>query len=271
MRDSKTAAKNAAAGETWSPIVELRQYTLHPGKRDLLIELFDREFVESQEALGMKVIGQFRTLDDPDRFIWLRGFPDMPTRACALEAFYDGPVWKLHRDAANATMIDSDNVLLLRPARPGSGFVLDGERPPPGSEKIPEGLVVATIYQLDESQADDFAVFFEHALAPVLTDAGASILAVLVTENAPNNFLRLPIREGEHVLVCFTAFADEPGYDRHRTALAETTVWAELARELGPGPQRDAETWRLRPTARSQFTGRQALGAQLGSGRWNGS
>ena len=38
--------------ETCCPIVELRQYTLHPGKRDVLIDLFDREFVESQEASG---------------------------------------------------------------------------------------------------------------------------------------------------------------------------------------------------------------------------
>ena len=98
------------------PIVELRQYTLHPGKRDVLIDLFDREFVESQEALGMKVIGQFRDLDNPNRFVWLRGFRDMPSRAQALKDFYGGPVWKEHREAANATMIDSSNVLLLRPA-----------------------------------------------------------------------------------------------------------------------------------------------------------
>jgi hypothetical protein len=54
-------------------VIELRQYRLRGGQRDLLIELFDREFVESQEAVGMKVIGQFRVIDDPDRFIWLRG------------------------------------------------------------------------------------------------------------------------------------------------------------------------------------------------------
>jgi hypothetical protein len=35
------------------PIVELRQYTLRPGQRDVLIDLFDREFVESQEAAGL--------------------------------------------------------------------------------------------------------------------------------------------------------------------------------------------------------------------------
>jgi hypothetical protein len=59
------------------PVVELRQYTLRPGQRDVLVELFDREFVESQEAVGMELIGQFRDLDRPDRFVWLRGFPDM--------------------------------------------------------------------------------------------------------------------------------------------------------------------------------------------------
>ena len=58
------------------PIVELRQYTLHPGKRDVFVELFDRELVETQKAVGMSIIGQFRDLDKPDRFVWLRGFPD---------------------------------------------------------------------------------------------------------------------------------------------------------------------------------------------------
>src|SRR6266849_8903181 len=90
-QDFRMETSNAQGEPTCCPIVERRQYTLHPGKRDVLIELFDREFVESQEALGMKVIGQFRALDDPDRFIWLRGFTDMPSRARALEAFYDGP------------------------------------------------------------------------------------------------------------------------------------------------------------------------------------
>src|SRR5438270_8412423 len=85
------------------PIVELRQYTLRPGMRDVLIELFDREFIETQEALEMCIIGQLRDLDNPDRFIWLRGFPDMASRARALQTFYGGPVGKADREAANAT------------------------------------------------------------------------------------------------------------------------------------------------------------------------
>lgn len=105
-----------------SAIVELRQYTLHCGRRDELIELFEREFIEPQEAAGIRLIGQFRVPDGEDRFVWLRGFADMQTRAAALAGFYDRPVWARYCDAANATMIDSDNVLLLHPAREGSQF-----------------------------------------------------------------------------------------------------------------------------------------------------
>src|SRR5438046_7278878 len=60
--------KQARSSQFCCPIVELRQYTLHPGKRDVLIDLFEREFIETQEAVGSKVIGQFRNVEDPDRF-----------------------------------------------------------------------------------------------------------------------------------------------------------------------------------------------------------
>ncbi|MFE0316920.1 NIPSNAP family protein, partial [Streptomyces albogriseolus] len=77
-------------------VIELRQYTLRPGRRDELIELFDREFVETQEETGMVVLGQFLDLDDPNCFVWLRGFRDMTARHHALTAFYGGPVWAEH-------------------------------------------------------------------------------------------------------------------------------------------------------------------------------
>ena len=96
----------------YSLILELRMYTLYPGRREELIRLFEREFLETQEAVGIQVLGQFYDLDDRTRFIWLRGFHDMAARAEALHAFYSGPIWKAHREAANATMIDSDNVLV---------------------------------------------------------------------------------------------------------------------------------------------------------------
>jgi hypothetical protein len=242
-RDEAPYERAPSWGTTWSPIVELRQYALHRGQRDVLISLFDRELVETQEAVGMKVIGQYRVLDDPDTFTWVRGFPDMPRRARALKAFYDGPVWAKHGDAANATMIDSDNVLLLRPARSGSGFLLDPERPPPESTRIPDGIVLATIYYLAERDPTELAATLEADLA----DAGASLLALFVTETFPNNFPRLPVRENERVVVAFSAFGEQE-YDEH---LGATTRQAGEGQSRTFGRIERVETLRLQPTARS--------------------
>jgi NIPSNAP protein len=103
---------------TPSPVVELRRYRLRPGQRDTLIDLFDHELVEPQEEFGMLVLGQFRDTDDPDSFVWLRGFPGMTSRRRSLAAFYGGPTWRAHAKAANDTMLDSDNVLLARAGWP---------------------------------------------------------------------------------------------------------------------------------------------------------
>ncbi len=86
----------------------------------------------------MRILGQFRDLADPDRFVWVRDFPDMEARTRALEGFYSGPVWKEHSPVANATMIDHTNVLLLRPAGPELGFRFDPRlRPPPDAGRHP--------------------------------------------------------------------------------------------------------------------------------------
>ncbi len=248
-------SKKTQTGDTCCPIVELRQYTLHPGMRDVLIDLFDRELVESQEALGMRVIGQFRDLGNSNRFVWLRGFDDMTTRAQGLQAFYGGPVWKAHRDTANATMVDSDNVLLLRPARPASGFALENsDRPPPGSNEIPKGLVVATIYYLTEPADAAFVDFFERAIKPELRDAGASVLAHFVTENSANNFPALPVREGENVFVWFSRFRGQAEYEHHVAALARSPRWrGEISEVLRRRVKKSHEVLKLSATARSQL------------------
>ena len=95
-------------------VIELRNYVMQPGRRDVLIDLFEREFIEPQEALGGRVLGTFRNIDNPDRFVWLRGFADLDARYSALDGFYTSDIWKAHRTEANATMIDSDDVLAVR-------------------------------------------------------------------------------------------------------------------------------------------------------------
>jgi quinol monooxygenase YgiN len=244
--------KAVVNGQACCPVAELRQYTLKPDQRDALIDLFEREFIESQEATGMKVIGTFRDLNNPDRFVWLRGFSDMAARAQALQEFYGGPVWKAHRDAANATMIDSDNVLLLRPARSDSGFRLENlKRPPHGSKEDSDALVVATIYHLAGTTSGDFPEFFEREFAPKLKDTGGSMLGTFVTENHPNTFPALPVREGVNVFVSFSLFPNRTTWEQHAAALADLIREKQIAGKLSRLIKEQPEVLLLAPTARS--------------------
>lgn len=235
------------------PIVELRQYTLRSGQRDVLISLFDREFVESQEELGITVLGQFRDLDDPNRFVWLRGFDTMPGRAEALTGFYTGPVWRANSAEANATMIDSDNVLLLRPATARDDFPTPtAPRSPDGHTQSKQSLVLATIYYRDRPFDSDFLDFFNRQVRPTLVAAGAEPLACLQTEYAENTFPGLPVRTGEHAFVWFARFSSAAHADAFDNRLHHSEPWQhktlpDLSTMITAAPQR----LRLAPTTRS--------------------
>src|SRR5262249_49874140 len=156
----------------------------------------------------MTVIGQFRDLDDADRFVWLRGFAAMPERKDALERFYGGDLWKSKRDEANANFVDTDNVLLLRPAGAHAGFHLEGlQRPRDGAKAPAAGYVVATVYALAKDRAEGFRPWFARTARPALERAGITPIAALETNPVPNDFPRLPVREGETVFVWLTRFA----------------------------------------------------------------
>ncbi|WP_053763593.1 NIPSNAP family protein [Streptomyces sp. AS58] len=232
-------------------VIELRQYTLRPGRRDELIELFDREFVETQEETGMAVLGQFRDLDDPDRFVWLRGFRDMAVRHRALTDFYGGPVWAEHGPRANATMVDSDDVLLLRPLSAGSGFaVRPSERLRAGSP-APDRIVSATVWSFPTGRSEGVALIRD-GLLPLLGETGPAPLAVLTTEPAHNTFARLPVRTGENVAAVFTSHPDERAYRLHRAEVrahprARNEVLPLIEKEQAAAPR----TLRLAPTGRS--------------------
>ncbi len=235
------------------PVAELRQYTLRPGQRDVLIDLFDREFVETQEAAGMAIVGQFRDLDDPERFVWIRGFDSMPARARALASFYGGPAWKAHSARANATMIDSGNVLLLRPVTARSGF------PAPAAARLPIGhapavpsRILVTIYCRDQPFDQAFADFFDRQARPVLIGTGAVPLACLQTEHAENTFPALPVRTGENVFVWLARFPGTEHLRGHLRQIEHSGTWRDrvlpaLSAMITGTPQQ----LRLAPTARS--------------------
>ncbi|RXV65008.1 NIPSNAP family protein [Burkholderia stabilis] len=230
-------------------VVELRQYTLHPHQRDVLIDLFDRELVETQEAVGMTVMGQFRDLDRPDLFVWLRGFESMATRLRGLTDFYGGPSWKAHADAANATMIDSDNVLLLKPAWEGSNLPVDvARRAGRDAAAIPPGFVDITIFYLNEPASASLLAFCRERMSSVLAAGGATAQGWYITEPRENDFRRLPVRANEQVLVGVAVFPDIARFGE----FGRSNRWAnEIAPQLARWSIRATETHRLVPTARS--------------------
>jgi quinol monooxygenase YgiN len=250
-------ASDKSAISSLGELVELRRYRLHPGTREKLITLFDQEFVESQEDEGMRVIGQFRDLDDPDCFVWLRGFADMKARQRALSAFYTGPVWTAHRDAANGTMINSDNILLLRASAPGRGFAPATETRPSGTASAsPPGLITATICSLAPGSDHDFATLFETAVRPALERADAGIRASFIIERSVNSFPRLPVREGENVFVWFASFANAQTHAAHLETLSRSQAWTrDILPEIDKRLWRKPEVARLEPTSRSLLHG----------------
>ena len=74
-------------------IVEIRHYTLKPGRREDFIAFFEAENRPALRAAGMLVMGPFRDLEDADRVHWLRAFPSETARTVIKDGFYDGPVW----------------------------------------------------------------------------------------------------------------------------------------------------------------------------------
>jgi hypothetical protein len=245
------------AGEGCCDVVELRQYTVHSGKREALIELFDTTFADPLDDAGMTVIGQFRDLDRPDQFVWIRGFPSMEARPRELAAFYDSDLWHARRGDANALIEDADNVLLLEPAAPALRFK---DIPPrPAADSAPAahgGLVVATLYYTKSDKLSAFDELFARSIKGHAEAAGARTLAAYVTSTQANNFPRLTIRTGEPTLVWFARFATPQAYAAYQAKLAADSKWT---RTLWPSARkqliREPEILRLMPTPRSRLRG----------------
>ena len=97
-------------------LMEIRIYKIRPGMRQKFIEFFENKTIEPQEACGMRILGQFRSLQDDDTFVWLRGFENAQDRDSKKEAFYGGDLWLEQLEEDAFSMIeDYSNVFLVEP------------------------------------------------------------------------------------------------------------------------------------------------------------
>lgn len=65
------------------------------------------------DTSGMKILGPFLSLEDPDTFFWMRGFPDVSSREPMKAKFYEGELWKRELENILLPMLDKYEVVLV--------------------------------------------------------------------------------------------------------------------------------------------------------------
>ena len=94
-------------------IIEMRTYKLKPGKRAEFLQIFRTKSMPAHAEIGMKILGPFLSIEDPDMFFFMRGFPDLPSREPMKAQFYEGELWKSELEGILLPLLDSYEVVLV--------------------------------------------------------------------------------------------------------------------------------------------------------------
>ncbi len=94
-------------------IIEMRTYKLKPGKRDEFLQIFHTRSVPAHTEIGMKILGPWLSIEDPDTFFFMRGFPDLASREPMKARFYEGELWKRELEQVLMPMIEKYDVTLV--------------------------------------------------------------------------------------------------------------------------------------------------------------
>ena len=94
-------------------IVEMRTYKTKPGQRSQFLEIFHSKSIPAHREIGMKILGPFLSVEDPDTFLWMRGFPDIASREPMKAKFYEGELWKRELENVLLPMLEKYEVVLV--------------------------------------------------------------------------------------------------------------------------------------------------------------
>jgi hypothetical protein len=61
----------------------------------------------------MTIIGPFLSLEDPDTFFFMRGFPDLASREPMKARFYEGELWKRELEGILLPILEKYDVVLV--------------------------------------------------------------------------------------------------------------------------------------------------------------
>jgi len=94
-------------------IIEMRTYRTKPGMRAEFLRIFRSKSVPAHLDIGMKILGPFLSVEDPDTFFFMRGFPDLASREPMKARFYEGELWKEELEHVLMPMLEKYDVVLV--------------------------------------------------------------------------------------------------------------------------------------------------------------
>jgi NIPSNAP len=94
-------------------IIEMRTYKTKPGSRERFLEIFRSKSMPAHAEIGMKILGPFLSVEDPDTFFFMRGFPDLASREPMKAKFYEGELWKGELENVLMPMIEKYEVVVV--------------------------------------------------------------------------------------------------------------------------------------------------------------
>lgn len=94
-------------------IIEMRTYKTKPGKREEFLHTFRSKSIPAHEEIGMKILGPFVSIEDPDMFFFMRGFPDLQSREPMKAKFYEGELWKRELENILMPILEKYEVVLV--------------------------------------------------------------------------------------------------------------------------------------------------------------
>lgn len=232
-------------------VIEIRNYLLKPGHRDKYIDAFKNKLLDTLNARGNYVLGQYRVKGENDHFVWIRGFDDMSSRKQALESFFSSAYWEKHKHIPGESLVGYTNVYLLKPLP----IRVDKKSDAAGFNAKwfgkPKGVTVVDFYVANE-MLDQLVDLVSARYDSLIRAAGVKDISYWVSETSPNNYPSLPVFQDKNLLVTISFFKDEREYhsmmNKIRANLSEDLKFA-LGRVITT-----KTTWILYPTEKSFIT-----------------
>jgi hypothetical protein len=94
-------------------IIEMRTYKTKPGSRTRFLDIFRSKSLPAHAEIGMKILGPFLSVEDPDAFFFMRGFPDLPSREPMKAKFYEGELWKTELEGVLMPMLENYEAVVV--------------------------------------------------------------------------------------------------------------------------------------------------------------